>query len=148
MPTLFDANTQTIMLQRINNLSATSQRKWGKMNVAQMLKHLTTAFAVPINKTQTPREIMYYLAANPVTRWIMIKAVNKWPKNMITAKSFLVTEDVEFEQAKLDFLEMYNAFLNAKEFNGSHPVFGKMSKALWGDAMYIHLNHHLEQFGV
>ena len=57
-------------------------------------------------------------------------------------------EAEEIFHAKKSFLETYQAFLQASSFNGSHPIFGTMSKELWGDAMYIHLNHHLEQFGV
>ncbi len=148
MPSLFDTSTQTEMLARINKLSPSSQRKWGKMNVSQMLKHLTIAFSVPINKIQLPKEYLYYVSANPVTRWIMIKAVSKWPKNMVTAEAFKVVDDPDFDDAKKDFLSVYNEFVNAKKFDGCHPVFGVMSKDLWGDAMAIHLNHHLEQFGV
>ncbi|MFN8262640.1 MAG: DUF1569 domain-containing protein [Chitinophagales bacterium] len=148
MPNLFNASTQSEIMQRINNLSASSQRKWGKMSVSQMLKHMTTAFAVPIEKIQVPREPLYYVVANPIARWMMIKAMTKWPKNMMTAQAFLVKEDIDFEPAKKSFLETYQAFLQASSFNGSHPIFGTMSKELWGDAMYIHLNHHLEQFGV
>jgi hypothetical protein len=78
----------------------------------------------------------------------MIKAVTKWPKNMVTAEAFKVVDDPDFDNAKKDFLSVYNEFVNAKKFDGCHPVFGVMSKDLWGDAMAIHLNHHLEQFGV
>jgi hypothetical protein len=29
-----------------------------------------------------------------------------------------------------------------------HPSFGKMDKSQWGRLIYIHLDHHLKQFGV
>ena len=148
MPSLFDKSTQIEMTTRINKLSPSSQRRWGKMNVSQMLKHLTIAFSVPINKIQLPKENLYYVSANPITRWLMIKAVTKWPKNMVTAEAFKVVDDPDFDNAKKDFLSVYNEFVNAKKFDGCHPVFGVMSKDLWGDAMAIHLNQHLEQFGV
>lgn len=146
--TLFDKTTQDRMLERIQKLNAASQRKWGKMSVSQMLKHMTIAFSVPINKIQVPKDKLYYLSANPLARWMMIKAVSKWPKNLITADSFIVKEDPDFETAKKDFLAAYSAFLKAEKYDGSHPVFGVMDKELWGNAMAIHLNHHLEQFGV
>lgn len=148
MPTLFDKQTQDVMLARVNKLSAASQRKWGKMSVSQMLKHMTIAFSVPIGKIQVPKDKLYFLSANPFARWMMIKAITKWPKNLVTAESFKVKEDPEFEAAKKEFLAVFNEFISATKFDGSHPVFGVMSKELWGEAMTIHLNHHLEQFGV
>jgi hypothetical protein len=147
--TLFDKNVQEVMLARINKLSSSSQRKWGKMSVSQMLKHMSTAFAVPINKVQVPKDTLYFLSANPFARWMMIRVITKWPKNMLPApESFKVKDDPDFELTKKEFLQNYNDFVNATNFNGVHPVFGAMSKELWGEAMAIHLNHHLEQFGV
>ena len=148
MPTLFDKQTQDELLARVGKLSAASQRQWGKMSVSQMLKHMIIAFSVPIGKIQVPKDKLYFLSANPFARWMMIKAITKWPKNLITAESFMVKEDPEFEATKKEFLAVFNEFLKADKFDGRHPVFGVMSKELWGEAMSIHLNHHLEQFGV
>jgi len=148
MPSLFDKATQDAMLARVNQLSPSSQRRWGKMSVSQMLKHMTIAFSVPINKIQLPKDKLYYLSANSLARWLLIKAVTKWPKNLVTAETFKVKDDPEFETAKKDFLAVYHEFLKADTFEGSHPVFGVMDKDMWGSAMAIHLNHHLEQFGV
>lgn len=146
--TLFDKPTQDTFLKRIEKLSATSQRKWGTMSVSQMLKHLSIAFSVPINKIQVPKDKLYFLSANPFARWLMIKAMTKWPKNLVTAESFKVKNDPDFEVTKKEFIENFTEFINETKFDGSHPVFGVMSKELWGQAMAIHLNHHLEQFGV
>lgn len=41
MKTIFDKQTQTELIHRINLLDENSQRKWGTMNVFQMLKHNT-----------------------------------------------------------------------------------------------------------
>ncbi|MFN8284237.1 MAG: DUF1569 domain-containing protein [Chitinophagales bacterium] len=148
MASLFDKSTQDSMFARINRLSAASTRKWGTMSVSQMLKHMSVAFAVPINKIQVPKDKLYYLSANPFARWMMIKVMTKWPKNLVTAESFKVKNDPDFEATKQELLANLYDFLNATTFDGVHPVFGVMSKELWGNAMAIHLNHHLEQFGV
>ena len=146
--TLFDTATQGQILDRINRLNATSQRQWGKMTVSQMLKHMSTAFAVPTEKIKLPKDKLYYVAANPIARYLMIEVFTKWPKNMATVDAFIVKNDPDFEAAKADFMVNYNDFLKATSYNGSHPAFGVMSKELWGKAMYLHLNHHLTQFGV
>ncbi len=148
MQTLFDVTTQQQMLARINKLTPSSQRQWGKMSVSQMLKHMSVAFAVPTGKIRLPKDKLYYLSANPFARWLLVKVITKWPKNMVTADSFIVKDDPAFEPTKAEFLDNMNTFLKAGSLDGQHPVFGVMDKELWGQAMYIHLNHHLTQFGV
>lgn len=148
MPSLFDKVTQEVMLARINKLTPSSQRKWGKMNVSQMMKHMSVAFAVPTGKITLPKDKLYYLSANPLARWLLVKAITKWPKNMVTASDFVVKDNPEFDSTKQELLTNLNEFLTATRLDGQHPVFGVMDKELWGEAMYIHLNHHLEQFGV
>lgn len=146
--TLFDKPTQDTFLKRIEKLSATSQRKWGTMSVSQMLKHLSIAFSVPTGKLILPKDKLFYLVANPIARYLMIKVMTKWPKNMTTVDAFKVKEDPEFVASKVEFMNNLYDFLKANHLDGSHPAFGVMSKELWGQAMAIHLNHHLEQFGV
>jgi hypothetical protein len=63
MPTLFDKQTQDVMLARVGKLTSNSQRKWGKMSVSQMLKHMTIAFSVPIGKIQVPRDKLYFFVS-------------------------------------------------------------------------------------
>lgn len=147
MKSLFDKNTQLETEQRIQKLNASSKRQWGKMSVSQMLKHLDVAFAVPINKARLKKEPLQFLVANPLGRKLMID-IMPWPKNMMTAKEFVVKSDPEFDKAKKEFLETYHEFLTDKNLSGTHPIFGVMDKDTWGRAMYKHLDHHLRQFGV
>jgi hypothetical protein len=148
MPTLFSDADYKYMLERINRLTPAAQRNWGKMSVSQMLKHMSLAFAVPANKVQLPKDKLYYLAANPVARYMMIHVMTRWPKNMATVDAFKIKEDPAFEAAKNEMLANLHDFRKAAALPGRHPAFGVMSKALWGKAMYIHLDHHLTQFGV
>lgn len=55
MKSLFDTDTYNEVIQCLNNLTAQSQRNWGKMDVAQMLAHSTEAFKVPLSKKKIPR---------------------------------------------------------------------------------------------
>ena len=148
MPTLFDKPTQDEMLARVSKLSATSQRQWGKMNVSQMMKHMSKAFALPVTKEHPEKESLYYLMANPVSRWLMFDVL-PWPHGLLPAPAAIrVKEDPDFEYSKAEFLSSINKFLSATEFPGSHPVFGSMDKENWGKLMSTHLDHHLRQFGV
>lgn len=147
MKSLFENSVQAEINNRIAQLSANSVRKWGTMSVSQMLKHMEIAFSVPIKKINLPKDKLYIFSANPIARTLLIDIL-PWPKNMITAKDFIVTTDPNFETAKTELLTTYSEFLNATDLSGSHPVFGVMDKATWGKAMYKHFDHHLKQFGV
>lgn len=147
MKTLLDKSTQQDIFSRINQLKSNSERRWGTMSVSQMLKHMTIAFSVPINRIQLPKDKLYYLSANPIARKLLIDIL-PWPKNMVTAQDFIVKDDPEFEQTKQATINIVNDFINSNDFSGSHPVFGIMDKETWGKAMYKHFDHHLKQFGV
>lgn len=148
MSTLFDQPVKDKMFERVNKLSAASPRKWGKMNASQMLKHMSAAFALPVSKEHPKKESIYYLMANPVSRWLMFDVI-PWPHAMLPSpEAILVKDDPDFESARAGFMAAINNFLTAPEFPGSHPVFGSMDKTNWGKLMTVHLDHHLRQFGV
>lgn len=39
-PNIFDNNTTTLLISRLNKLNANSIALWGKMNIGQMLHHI------------------------------------------------------------------------------------------------------------
>ena len=52
---IFDAQAQTEIFERINKLTPQSQALWGKMNVAQMLKHCTQNIKLATKELSLPR---------------------------------------------------------------------------------------------
>jgi hypothetical protein len=56
LPLIYDAATNEALLKRINALNPSSQRLWGKMSVAQVLKHLIVPYQDIIEDNhRTPR---------------------------------------------------------------------------------------------
>ena len=53
MPSLFEQYAAQEIINRINNLKPTTQRKWGKMNVSQMLSHCNEALGTATGETAT-----------------------------------------------------------------------------------------------
>ena len=148
MPTLFDQATRETILARIDRLTPSSPRQWGQMTPSQMLKHMTVAFSVPTGKVTLPHDALHMVAANGFFRWLMIRVMTQWPKNMKTVAEFIIRDDPDFAPAKAELVSAIGAFVSADTLPGDHPVFGVMEKDLWGEAMYIHMEHHLRQFGV
>src|SRR5438128_776049 len=122
MKSLFDKSVYEEVISRLDNLHSQSQRKWGKMEVAQMLAHCKAAFMVPLSEQKLP-----------------------------TAPQFLVKDQRSFETEKQQLAGLIEDFYTKgpdKVGNFPHPFFGTYTKEQWGKSMYKHLDHHLTQFGV
>lgn len=149
MKNLFNKETYDEICNRINALSANSQRQWGKMNAAQMLAHCKEAFKVPLSDKKMPRMLLGLLLG-----WAIKKKLyneEPWKKNLPTAPNFIIKEDRDFEKEKKELMDMISAFHNGGPGNVGkfpHPMFGSFTSEQWGKSMYKHLDHHLMQFGV
>lgn len=149
MQSLFDADTYNSIIERMNKLSPNTERQWGKMNVAQMLAHCKEAFKVPLSEKPMPRMLLGILLG-----WAFkskLYSDEPWKKNLPTAPNFIIKNEREFNKEKQELMEMVHQFYTkgAKEAGKfPHPMFGKLTTEQWGQSMYKHLDHHLQQFGV
>ena len=149
MKNLFDVGVYTEVIMRLNKLEPTSPRQWGKMDVAQMLAHCNAAFKVPLSEKKLPRMLLGVLLS-----W-MIKSKmyddKPWKKNLPTSPDFVMKDPKNFEEEKKQLLELVERFYQAGHGGISkypHPFFGNFTPTQWGQSMYKHLDHHLQQFGV
>lgn len=149
MKNLFDKETHTEIINRINNLTPDTQRQWGKMKVSQMLAHCKEAFKVPLSDKKMPRNIIGLLIG-----WAFKKKLyneDPWKKNLPTAPNFIIKDERDFEKEKQELTGLINQFYNGGPENVGrfpHPMFGSFTTEQWGKSMYKHLDHHLMQFGV
>lgn len=147
MKNLFDKNTYTEITNRIYALTPESERKWGKMNVSQMLAHCKEAFRVPLSDKKMPRSFMGLLIG-----WMIKNKLHNddpWKKNLPTAPQFIIKDERDFEKEKQELISLIDQFHNkGPEKVGlfPHPMFGAFTKEQWGKSMYKHLDHHLQQF--
>lgn len=149
MKNLFDKETHTEIINRINCLTPDTQRQWGKMIVSQMLAHCKEAFKVPLSDKKMPRNIMGLLIG-----WAFKKKLyneDPWKKNLPTAPNFIIKDERDFEKEKQELTGMINQFYKGGPDNVGkfpHPMFGSFTAEQWGKSMYKHLDHHFMQFGV
>lgn len=149
MKSLFDDSPYNEIVQRLDNLTPQAQRKWGKMEVAQMLAHTTQPFKVPLSKKKMPRIFLGRLLG-----WIIkSKLYNDvaWKQNLPTSPDFIIKDQRIFDTEKEQLREAIDAFHKAGPDGISkfpHPFFGNFTPDQWGKSMYKHLDHHFQQFGV
>jgi len=149
MKSLFDQNTHNEVINRINKLNSTSQRQWGKMDVAQMLAHCRVAFSVPLSEKKMPRSMLGLLVGWAVKKKLYNE--DPWKRNLPTAPNFKIRGERDFEKEKQELTGLINKFYTlgpGKVGLFPHPMFGSYTSEQWGKSMYKHLDHHLTQFGV
>ena len=149
MKSLFERESFNEITSRINSLSGNTISDWGKMNVAQMIKHCQKPFGI-INGTLKMETKFGFFKKFIFSLFKPIMYNDKpWKKNLPTAKEFIITEAINFDKEKEVLLDLVNDFHLKKDQSEwpVHPVFGKFTKEQYGKMNYKHLDHHLTQFG-
>ncbi len=150
MQNLFTPNGAQAIINRINNLTPSTQAQWGKMNVAQMLAHCNVAYDMSLTDKYTkPGSFKKFLLKMFVKKAVV--GPKPYPKNGRTAPEFIIADERDFEVEKkklVDYIHQVQK-LGGPHFNGkeSHS-FGPLTENEWNTMFSKHLDHHLTQFGV
>ncbi len=119
------------------------------MEVAQMLAHAQRPLMSAYGELKSKRGLMGILFGKMAKK--KLAGDQPFQKNMPTDKSFLVTDQKNFEEEREKLILSVQRFIQvgpegiAKE---PHPFFGPMTPEEWDRLMWNHLDHHLRQFGV
>lgn len=150
--TLADADCKAEILARVQTLRPDSVRRWGRMTAHQMVCHLIDCnrmalgeLAVTAPPTRIPRAIV---------KWVSLYTPMPWPAGLPTNPE--LDQDVGGMRPG-DFagdaaaLEVTVERLTSRTGRGDwpqHPDFGTMSEGDWLRWGYLHIHHHLRQFGL
>lgn len=150
MKNLFNPTDVAEIIERIQKLTPTTQRQWGKMNVAQMLAHCNESAKNAIGITILPQAFVGKIIGKFVFKMFVLKD-KPAAKNSPTDPAFIVVDEKDFDAEKSSLLGYIHDFANRGETgiaNHSHPFFGQLTANEWAILGYKHLDHHLKQFGV
>ena len=150
MKSLFKVSDNAEVIARINKLSNTTPAQWGKMDVAQMLKHCQAPLKVAFNELEVKRGLMGILFGGMI-RKNLVKDEKPFDRNLPTDKSFLVADKREFLKERENLVALISRFGQAGPQgipSKLHPFFGKMTAQEWDILQWKHIDHHLRQFGV
>lgn len=151
MQNVFDAKDAQEYINRINNLTPETQRKWGKMSVDQVLAHLNVAYDLTFTPEKFPKPS--FIAKFLLSRFVKSKITNEIPykQSLPTSPAFIIADERNFEEEKTKLIGNIQRVqqLGKEAFEGKENInFGKMTAQGWNNMFAKHLNHHLEQFGV
>ena len=140
------------IVRRLKTVRPDCTRRWGRMSAHQMVCHLSDAF----------RLVTHQKAASPATgivqstliKWIALYVPFQWPQGVPTRPEM----DQEIEGTKpgdfaADLAELESLLERIatvqKDYDWpAHPIFGRMSESAWMRWAYLHVDHHLRQFGL
>jgi hypothetical protein len=143
---LFEPAVKQEIIDRINKLTPATQRKWGTMEVAQMLAHVQRPLGVATGDHKIKGSFLLRLFG-PLAK-NSVFGPKPFKRNLPTDKSFKISDHREFEKERNLLIDMINRFSAETMIDEPHPIFGRLTKEEWSKGSWKHLDHHLQQFGV
>ncbi|CAN5620403.1 hypothetical protein BH11BAC2_BH11BAC2_22550 [soil metagenome] len=152
MKNIFNQDDYKTITARIKSLTPVSERVWGTMNVQETIVHCTEPVreALGIRKTKDLSNWFYRSIGKYIVLYVL-----PWPKGKLPTSPYYDvkkkgTTISNFEDDKDVLLKMLSNFYTTTsgfEFS-PHPLLGKLNHHQWGRMTWLHLDHHLRQFGV
>jgi hypothetical protein len=151
MKTLARPSDKAEILRRLREVRPDSVRRWGRMSAHQMVCHLSDALRMsaghkPVSPATGPLQ-------RTIVRWVALYLPVRWPPGLLTRpeidQELAGTRPIDFaaDVAQLEtLLELVTAQTRSFDWP-AHPIFGRMSDAAWLRWGYLHMDHHLRQFG-
>jgi len=151
MKTLARQCDKTEIIQRLREVRPESAGRWGRMSAHQMVSHLSDSFRVVTGQKHVTHATS--LLQRTIVKWIVLYLPLPWPAGIPTRpeidQELGGTRPVNFaaDVAQLEALVELVAS-QTRSFDWQlHPIFGRMSEAAWLRWAYLHMDHHLRQFG-
>jgi hypothetical protein len=139
------------ILRRLGTIGPSSQRRWGKMTVAEMICHLSDALLVAVGEKH-PKSVSNWFSRTGM-KWIALRTSMKWPHGVQTVPECMAggggTPPAEMERDLRELRGLIDRFTRQpRDFELQlHPIFGRLTEEEWMRWGYLHMDHHLRQFG-
>ena len=150
MKNILESAHRDEVIARIEKLSPNDSPLWGKMNVGEMICHLSDQVRMSLGEIKTEyvgnkflemviKQLILLGLPAPKGKVETVKELKQGvggtkPQNFDDDKNMLISKIEEFN----------NVFPANKKL--CHPAFGYMTKKQWGRLIFTHLDHHLKQF--
>ena len=140
------------VLGRLRALTADNPRRWGRMSAPQMVCHLSDSFRCVIGQRAVSDASS--LLGRTVVKWIALYLPFPWPGGRIRTRPEIDplvggTKPAAFADDVADLEALVELVTTRpRRFEWcAHPIFGPLSEDEWMRWGYLHMDHHLRQFG-
>jgi hypothetical protein len=139
------------ILDRVARIQPASPRQWGRMSPHQMLCHCCDALRFALGERSVTPDITFL--NRTVIKHLALYTPIPWPKGVTTRpevdQDASGTPPVDFEQDRRELLTLIRRYISERPIpRPAHPIFGNMTEFEWMRWGYMHIDHHLRQFGV
>jgi len=151
MKTLAKPADKAEIVRRLGDVTQASRRLWGKMTAPEMICHLCDALRAGMGERHVTPVSTW--ATGSLMKWAALWFPAPWPHGVKTVPECEAgvggTPPTEMDRDKDELHEILDRFTGrprAYELQ-RHPIFGLMSEKEWMRWGYLHMDHHLRQFG-
>jgi hypothetical protein len=147
--TLSNARDRNEVLTRLAKVGPDTQHRWGTMSAHQMICHLSDSFrASSGEKYISPSNTLF---TRTVIKWVALWAPLPWPHGIKTRpemdQRLTGTPPAEFASDLETLRILFERFCGSEGEFAPHPMLGQMSRTERMRHAYLHMDHHLRQFG-
>lgn len=151
MKTLSDPAIRTALIERVKTVKHDRKPLWGRMDAPQMQCHLTDAFRFALGeKSATPSSGLFQ---RTVMKSFALYVPLHWPRNIKTMPEMDQygggTPPARFADDRRELIQAVDRFCRPDALleGRPHPIFGPLKEWEWRRWGYLHMDHHLRQFG-
>lgn len=145
-----DSQTQKEILERLERVGPDSPRQWGRMNAHPMVCHLADSFRGAMG--ERPLSSVKPPLPPGIIKFIALRLPIQWQHGLPTRPEIDQevggTRPTEFAVDVATLQSLVGRFVSdPSSILPAHPFFGPMSHSDWMRWGYLHMDHHLRQFG-
>jgi hypothetical protein len=151
MKTLARAADRAELLRRLRTVRPESTAQWGRMSAPQMICHLTDAFQMATgDRTVRPTGSWF---DRTILRLLVLWLPVRWPRGVPTNPELdqllhgTSPSGFPADVARVEAMVEAMAAAGGRARWQAHPLFGPLSTRAWLRWGYLHMDHHLRQFG-
>lgn len=148
MKNIADPEVVIDLAARLERLSSTQPRVWGRMTPHQMVVHLAEACEALLAGGPMPKARLPF---SRLIKWVALYFPMRWPRGVQAGvdPAAKVLDPEAFERDRDRAIAALRALASHERALGSqHPIFGAMSRREWERWAFLHTDHHLRQFGL
>jgi hypothetical protein len=149
MKTLLKPADREEILRRLAAVHADSQRRWGSMSAPQMICHLSDSFRSAMGEKSVSSDTSLFKRTG--MKWLALWVFSEWPHGVKTRPEMDQqqggTPPAEFAADVQQLRILFDRYCATQQF-APHPMMGALSRTERMRWAYLHMNHHLRQFGV
>jgi uncharacterized protein DUF1569 len=149
MKTLVHLAHRQEVLNRLTNVRPESQRHWGSMSAHEMICHLSDSFRAALGEKELSTATSLF--KRTLFKWAALWIPLHWPRGIKTRPEMDQHQGgTPPEEFASDLEALRTLFAHFCAWQGEfapHPILGPLSRAERMRHAYLHMDHHLRQFG-